>query len=265
LNRTPPVAVREELRKEVGFGCPVEGCGNPYLTWHHFDPPWSVREHHEPGGMLALCRQHHDAADAGAYTVEQLHALKARGRDQSVALVGRFEWMRHRLLAVVGGTFYYETPIPVQLGERAVVEFRRDEQDLLLLNVSMPSTLPEPRMIIEDNFWIEVGQPEQLECPPSGRVVSVTYPNGDALRVEFLELSDVDALLRRYEHAELPRRLLEEEEEDGFPVTAVDIRMRVVAPDGTPVIDFDAQQTRVGGITMTGSMFVRGAVGMRLG
>src|SRR5438876_5358162 len=26
-----------ELRREVGFGCPV--CRSPFLTWHLFDPP----------------------------------------------------------------------------------------------------------------------------------------------------------------------------------------------------------------------------------
>src|SRR5918912_315690 len=36
VNRTPPAAVRRELRREVGFGCPVPDCGNPYLYWHHF-------------------------------------------------------------------------------------------------------------------------------------------------------------------------------------------------------------------------------------
>lgn len=64
MARNPPKSVLAELRKEVGFGCPVEGCGNPYLTWHHFDPPWSERHHHEPQGIIALCPEHHNAADA---------------------------------------------------------------------------------------------------------------------------------------------------------------------------------------------------------
>jgi hypothetical protein len=42
LPRRPPMDVIRLLRSEVGFCCPVEGCGNPYLTWHHFDPPRRV-------------------------------------------------------------------------------------------------------------------------------------------------------------------------------------------------------------------------------
>ncbi len=61
--RTPPIAVRRQLRREVGFGCSLPGCGVPYLTWHHFDPPWRQEHYHRVEGMIALCRDHADKAD----------------------------------------------------------------------------------------------------------------------------------------------------------------------------------------------------------
>jgi hypothetical protein len=73
LSRTPPIQVTREIRSEVGFSCPIDRCGNPYLTWHHFDPPWSIEQHHRPEGMVALCREHADKADAGAFTDDQVH------------------------------------------------------------------------------------------------------------------------------------------------------------------------------------------------
>lgn len=91
MNRTPPARIRERLRREVGFGCPVKGCGSPYLTWHHFDPPWSKHEHHEPNGMIALCREHHDQADAGAFTKDQLRAFKVATSDREKGVQGRFK------------------------------------------------------------------------------------------------------------------------------------------------------------------------------
>lgn len=74
LDRTPPPDVREALRKEVGFGCPI--CRSPFLTYHHFNPPWREKEHHEPKGMIALCAKHHDSADRNTYSVEYLDRLK---------------------------------------------------------------------------------------------------------------------------------------------------------------------------------------------
>jgi hypothetical protein len=105
VTRTPPAGIRRALRQEVGFHCPVDGCGNPYLTWHHFDPPWRVEHHHRVEGMIALCLDHAARADAGAFTNDQLRTLKREGRDRATAIRGRFDWMRRDLLAVVGGKF----------------------------------------------------------------------------------------------------------------------------------------------------------------
>jgi hypothetical protein len=61
-----PDKVKKFLRAEAGFGCPAEGCSSPYLTYHHFDPARREKEHRQPAGMVALCREHHDAAEGGA-------------------------------------------------------------------------------------------------------------------------------------------------------------------------------------------------------
>jgi hypothetical protein len=265
VNRTPRKSVRQELAAEVGFGCPAPGCGSPLLTWHHFDPPWTERQHHEPAGMIALCREHHDAADAGAYTVDDLRAMKADGRDRNQSLEASFEWRRHRLLTVVGGNFYYETPVAVQLRDRPVVATNRDGEGRMLLNVAMPSTVAEPRLRVDDNFWIESGHASQIESPPSGRLLSVGYPNGDAIRIEFFEVVDGAALTRRYQHAGLVRGFLENDEPEGYPITAVEVRMRVLSPTGNPVFDFDSNEMRVGGMQMVGCLSVRCGVGLQLG
>ena len=95
-----PKAVKEVLRSEVGFGCPIKGCGNPYLEYHHFDPPVNIKPHNEPKGMIALCAQHHKKADGGAYTVEQLHTLKT-DKTNAALVKGNLDWLRKNLLAVV--------------------------------------------------------------------------------------------------------------------------------------------------------------------
>ena len=39
------------------------------------------------------------------------------------------------------------------------------------------------RARIEDNFWYARGDPVDMECPPSGKLIKVTYANGDRLRI----------------------------------------------------------------------------------
>jgi hypothetical protein len=88
--RDPYRDVKRRLRREVGFTCPVEGCGNPYLTWHHFDPPWRVEHHHRPEGMIALCLEHAAQADNDAFTHDQLRALKHAGGTGRSTVGARF-------------------------------------------------------------------------------------------------------------------------------------------------------------------------------
>jgi hypothetical protein len=282
MTRQPPAAVRHQLAEEVGFGCPVEGCGSPYLTWHHFDPPWAAKQHHDPAGMVALCRDHHPEADKGAFTTEQLRDFKRVGRDRSRALGARFNWMRESLLAVVGGNFYYETPIAIRVNDIPVVWFNRDESGRLLVNLQMLTTSGEPRMLMLDNFWMTEGSSErEIVCPPSGSMVSAKYPNGDQLKVEFRELANLEALDRRYPPGQLPADVKKRLEEAGmpqyelsqshaetverfeiaFPIATVDITMEVAESD----LSFGPKQTSIATNTITGSWIKGGAVGIQIG
>jgi hypothetical protein len=238
VNRIPPVEARRELRREVGFGCPVDDCGNPYLEWHHFDPPWSEREHHDPAGMVALCGEHHKKADAGAYTAEQMRAFKG---NRAALVGGRFDWMRNDLLVVVGGNFYYETPIAVQFRERPVVWLNRDDGGYLLLNIDMLTAAQKPRTRMQDNFWVVLGTPTDLDCPPSGKRLKVTYDNGDRLGIEFFTFDSVDGVNKRYPDAQATGWGI------SFPITAVEVQMKI----GGTNFEFGPRSTKLGGLQMT--------------
>jgi hypothetical protein len=260
-SRTPPIEVRRALAAEVGFGCPVEDCGSPYLTWHHFDPPWAERHHHDPAGMIALCRDHHPEADAGTFTAEQLRELKHSGRDLNRPLGARFNWMRQELVAVIGGNFFVETPIAVRIYQYPIIWFNRDANNQLLINLKMPSASPGPRIAIEDNFWLTEGADErEIVCPPSGRLVEAKYSNGDYLKIEFREIESVDAFDQRYPRSSGSHR----ESLAGavqLPIAVVEITMR--AP-GTG-IDFTPAKTALGGLTMTGNWLRDCGVGIQIG
>ena len=85
----------------------------------------------------------------------------------------------------------------------------------------MISTTDEPRLHISENFWISRGEPEDLECPPSGKVLSAKYRNGDSMAVEFFEVASAEALAERYQGARTTEWGLE------FPLTAVEVQATV--------------------------------------
>jgi hypothetical protein len=198
LGRTPPRSVIRLLRQEVGQCCPVEGCGSPYLTWHHFDPPWRIEHHHRPEGMIALCRPHADKADHGSFTDDQLRELKRDGKFRAAEVRGRFDWMRQDLLARVGGNFYYRQDLIFRISNVPCIWFDRDEQGYMLLSFKMPTMSGCARAQIDQNFWSVTPAVEEVVCPPSGRLVEVSYHNGDKFRAEFFNVASADALAERY-------------------------------------------------------------------
>ena len=104
MRRDPPEKVKSHLRHEVNFGCPVEECGIPFLTWHHFDPPWSEREHHNPEGMIALCETHHTMANAIIFSKDQLREWKANPNPRDF-IREKFLWFLDRCLIRLGGCY----------------------------------------------------------------------------------------------------------------------------------------------------------------
>lgn len=189
-----PDRVKKQLRAEVGFGCPLEGCGSPYLTYHHFDPPRRIREHNDPAGMVALCRKHHDDAEGGAFTTEQLHAMKTEGAARNERLKGQFLWRRQQLLLHCGQTLTFEAPIALAFNGIPVVSLTRDEAKSVALSVNMLTSSVQPRLRMFENDWVSTGSPTDFEAPPYGRKLRAKYPNGDEIRIEFRTVNDPDDL-----------------------------------------------------------------------
>jgi hypothetical protein len=127
-----PESVKRELRREVGFGCPI--CRSPFLTWHHFDPPLRVRVHNEPSGMIALCQPHHDAADADSFSVEELRALKQSKRSADDVRGSFPSWQKPNLLVRMGGVYSGGTSPLISVGSKPLIRLEKNEADLLSLS-----------------------------------------------------------------------------------------------------------------------------------
>jgi hypothetical protein len=254
MNRVPPTEVRRKLRCEAGYGCPVPNCGKPYLEWHHFDPPWRVKQHHDPIGMIALCPEHHRKADSGAFTKEQLYQFKRNANRVDNEVKGKFDWLRNNLLAIVGGNFYYLTLKILVVRDQPIIWFNRDDNGNLLLNVRMLTTSNEDRALIEDNFWIKRGNPTDLESPPSGKLLRIAYGNGDYLRIEFFELATIQDVIKKYPDADPQQwRVM-------FPITAVEIQYKIA---NTP-IEFGPRWTKLPGSMWKNAYFRGCAVAIAL-
>jgi len=200
--------------------------------------------------MIALCLDHAAKADAGAFTDDQLRLSKKEGRQRAEGVRGRFDWMRRDLLAVVGGSFYYQSPVIFRVNDKPCIWFNLDAEGYLLLNFQMPSISGEPRARIEDNGWIvPPDAAADVVCPPRGRTLEVRYSNDDRLKVEFFTIESQDTLAGRYPDANVERWA----SKLNFPSTGVEVSEKV---SGT-TIEFGPRATRIAGLHITNAFMMR--------
>jgi hypothetical protein len=139
--------------------------------------------------------------------------------------------MRRELLVVVGGNLYHETPIAVQFREQPMVWLNRDSHGYLLVNLAMLSASHKPRAVMQDNFWMAWGDPDDVGCPPSGRKLVVRYSNDDRLGIEFFSANGASDINVRYPGANAEQWGI------GYPITAIEVQMKA----GGTSIDFGAR------------------------
>jgi hypothetical protein len=206
--------------------------------------------------MIALCREHADQADSGAFRDEQLRTLKAGGARRD-AVRGRFNWMRQEVLVRAGGNFYYRTPVIFELGAMPCVWLSWDDENNLLLNFRMPTLSGRPRASIEENFWTLPADVDEMICPPSGRLVEVMYRNGDRFRAEFLQVSNAAGLAARYPRGGVSSWASKLE----FPLTLAEVWETAA---GT-TLEFGPNSSRIGGIVMQENFASDCGVGIHVG
>jgi hypothetical protein len=191
MTRTPPFRVKYELRREVSFGCPVKGCGSPYLTYHHFDPPFHVEEHHDPARMIALCWTHHQLAEGGAFTVKALRMLKEAPFLAAKRVRWRFDvWDRRRLVLFAGGNWHVNTTHVLSVGGQVVVGLSLPVMsDPGGLNLDVRDGKGRPVLSMEDNAWTLDVIPDDLVCSPHGNTLRVSHEaSGIELNMRFHSL-----------------------------------------------------------------------------
>ena len=127
-------AAKRRLRKEVGFGCPI--CRNPFLTYHHFDPPWRVLHHWNPDGVIALCRNHHDTAEGGHYTNDYLRELKSRSYSV-LDIKQRFPWTRTEFIVRVGGLYSCGSRAVISVDDEPVIQINAADSGLLSVSLAL--------------------------------------------------------------------------------------------------------------------------------
>ncbi len=200
MNRTPPTSVIKKLRKEVRFSCPVPDCGNPVLTWHHFDPPWCDQKHHNPDGMIALCTYHHPLADGGNWTRSELRSFKEN--PPNVELIRKkFLWSDSKVLYRLGGNYAANCQYILTISGTPIVWHTTSPDGRILFNMDIRDQEDSRILFMEENcLSTEYANLDDLSINTYENHFKIEFgePNvGLELRLRHLTLDELSAKLEK--------------------------------------------------------------------
>ena len=178
--RTPTAEMRRRLRKEVNYGCPF--CRSPFLTWHHFDPPWEPLHVHNEAGMIALCSECHRFADGGHFTKQQLR--QAKFTPSSDPPKGRLPWNPSDAFIIFGGNCFVTRKgklFSFRITGINVFSLRLTDNSYLAINALIWDKLNNLVCGIEDNDIVPIlGSIGDLECKAQAKEISIFSKTNDA-------------------------------------------------------------------------------------
>jgi hypothetical protein len=167
--------------------CIAPGCANPYVTRYALGAD----------EVVPLCLTHAKQATETDAPADRLRSL-AQAASRPDPRRQRPAWQQRPLLARVASNFFYENPELFRLGPVTCIGFDRGEEGNLLLTLRMPTTSDQPKAAITNNVWDVLPDGAEVVCPPSGRVLDISYPDGDRFRIEFTDVHSAAALQMRF-------------------------------------------------------------------
>ncbi|HBO45040.1 MAG TPA: hypothetical protein DD670_14145 [Planctomycetaceae bacterium] len=149
--------------------------------------------------MIALCRQHHDFADAGGFSKDELRSLKTR--DYSADSVrANFPWAKMGMLIRLGGCYSGGSSAVLRISGDPVVSLTSGPSGLVFLSFTL--RLPDGAIVasmIENAFQSDALTLHDLSCTASATRIKVWFaPRDIGLDLSFqrLTLDDLSRILQ---------------------------------------------------------------------
>lgn len=140
--------------------------------------------------MIALCLNHHQEADGGAYTVEQLRSMKRRpylAKDDAKKRRTSVNWKRRQLAVIIGGNIYLNTSIILRVEQKKIIWLTTDPAGNQLLNLNLWGEDGTLLFSMRNNDWITHSELEDVECSTQGNSIRLYIPSEQTwLKINFM-------------------------------------------------------------------------------
>jgi hypothetical protein len=148
-----PAPIKRQLRQEAAFGCCV--CGNPLIQYHHI-VPYAEDQHFRPEDMMALCPNHHVAANQGAIAVKDQRKAKTEPYNNAQGHVRGQLYVNQRDTHVnLGGHLFKSSAgVLLQVDSEPLISTALSSDWRLLLDVRLYGQDDHLLAEIVENEWI---------------------------------------------------------------------------------------------------------------
>ena len=140
--------------------------------------------------MIALCRPHHDFADAGGFSKEELHALKA-GSYCTDSVMANFPWAKKELLIRLGGNYSGGSSAVLSVSGESIIGLTTGPHGLLFLSFVLKT--PDGTVVasmIDNVFQSATATIHDLHCNASGTRIKIWFaPRDIGLDLSFARLT----------------------------------------------------------------------------
>jgi len=254
-----PLPVRQQLRQDVGYACPI--CGCPFLTFHHFDPTkGEMRKsnpggkiYHNPNGMIALCSTCHRSCDPRPpyqpnLSKSQLRSLKNK-RWPLEQLKHKFPWEPEkpplvRLAGNYAGNSRNRLTKVLSFDGKPHIWFSRTEEGMFLLSFILQSRENQIVVKMDDNtFEWNPDLMADMEIDTGPNILKVWFAKGDVgLEIAFHKVTQphLDTILAN-DHVTMQSKFLKSLEQADLPLGSIIGDFQTMTYEMNPVLHFVKQ------------------------
>ena len=198
LNRYVPEDIRQQIRKESGYGCVI--CGSMFCDYEHIDPEFNDAKSHDPACMTLLCEGCHGRVTGK----RKSKRVVWKAKEEPFAIKHGFvkELLEPAIEETInlGNSVIDTTQVAVEIYGKPILWFEQPSQpdEPILVNAIFYSNNSEPLAFINRNqFTAKIGGADiksegtTIEFRPKPRHISlVLNVEGDKpISVERLDMS----------------------------------------------------------------------------
>lgn len=154
LPRYIPTPVRQNIRKQCGFGCVV--CGFGITQYEHIDPEYKDAHEHDPLKMALLCGSCHDKVTRKIWSKVKIKKALASPKCLDNGYTSDIFDIGESIPSVeIGDSIWIDTPIIVQVQRVNILELKRSTENTgsIELSALFCNDQDEEVFRINKNIW----------------------------------------------------------------------------------------------------------------